>query len=557
MKRDLTELQRGEFDVVVIGGGIYGVCTAWDAALRGLSVALIEKSDFGGATSSNSLKIIHGGLRYLQHADFKRMRESIVERSHLMRIAPHLVHPLPCLMPTYGHALKSKEVMAVALLINDLIGFDRNRIVGSQSIPHGRIISKKEILDIVPGLDENGLTGGAVWYDCQVSNSERMLLSILHSAVAAGAVAANYVEMVGLQKDGDRVTGVKALDTMSGDEFVIQSKLVINNSGPWVNSVLQNLNGHYVQPKVELSAAMNLVVKRKIFHEYAVGLWSKKQFKDADAVVSKGGRLFFITPWKDYTLVGTTHVQYEGKPSDFKIRESDIVNFMNEVNDAYPPANLKREDVSFFYGGLLPSDGVNPQTGDVKLLKTYRIVDHKIENGLDGMISIYGVKYTTARDVAEKIVDYVFKKFGKSAPECQTSSRPVYGGNLDSFDEFLRVEKSKPSKLSEDVIEHLISNHGSAYRKIVRYAEENPLLAEPIDSSSITIKAEIIHAIRDEMALKLSDVIRRRTELGSAECPSDAALKTCAQLMAEELGWDAARIQKEIEETKEIYVPAA
>lgn len=556
MKRNLALLQGEQFDVVVIGGGIYGVCTAWDAALRGLSVALIEKNDFGGATSSNSLKIIHGGLRYLQHADFKRMRESIVERSHLMRIAPHLVHPLPCLMPTYGHALKSKKVMAVALLINDLIGFDRNRIARSQNIPHGRVISKKEILEIVPGLDENGLTGGAVWYDCQVSNSERMLLSILHSAVAAGAVAANYVEMVGLRKDGDRVTGVKVRDTLSGDEFVIQSKLVINNSGPWVNSILQNLNGHYVQPKVELSAAMNLVVKRKIFSKYAVGLWSKKQFKDADAVVSKGGRLFFITPWKNYTLIGTTHVHYDGKPGDFKIRESDIVNFMNEVNNAYPPANLKREDVSFFYGGLLPSDGVNPQTGDVKLLKTYRIVDHKIENGLDGMISIYGVKYTTARDVAEKTVDYVFKKFAKTSPACLTSSRPVYGGNVDSYEEFLRVEKSKLSKLSEDVIENLISNHGSAYGKIVRYAEENSALAERIHSSSNTIKAEVIHAVRDEMALKLSDVVRRRTELGSAECPSDAALKTCANLMAEELGWNATRSQKEIEEAKEIYVPA-
>jgi glycerol-3-phosphate dehydrogenase len=556
MKRDLSRLQGEPFDVVIIGGGIYGVCTAWDAALRGLSVVLIEKGDFGGATSSNSLKIIHGGLRYLQHADFKRMRESIVERGHLMRIAPHLVHPLPCVMPTYGHALKSKEVMAVALLINDLIGFDRNRIARSQHIPNGRVISKKEILDIVPGLAETGLTGGAVWYDCQVANSERMLLSILHSAVAAGAVAANYVEMVGLQKNGDRVTGVKVRDTMSGDEFVIQSKLAINNSGPWVNSILHNLNGRYVQPQIGLSAAMNLVVKRKIFSKYAVGLWSKKQFKDTDAVVSKGGRLFFITPWKDYTLVGTTHVHYEGAPGDFKIRESDIVNFMNEVNDAYPPANLKREDVSFFYGGLLPSDGVNPQTGDVKLLKTYRIVDHQIENGLEGMISIYGVKYTTARDVAEKTVDYVFKKFGMTAPACQTSSRPVYGGNVENYEEFLRVEKGKSSKLGKDVIEQLISNHGSAYRKIVRYAEENSELAERVLPSSKTIKAEVIHAVRDEMALKLSDVVRRRTELGSAECPADAALKTCAQLMAAELGWNAARIQKEIEETKKIYVPA-
>ena len=173
MIRNLSQLQGRKFDVLVVGGGIYGVCTAWDAALRGLSVALVEKGDFGSATSSNSLKIIHGGLRYLQHADLKRVRESTAERRTLMRIAPHLVHPMPCLMPTYGHALKGKEAMAVALFLNDLVCFDRNGLSDPQKhIPRGRVISKKECMSLIPGVNERELSGGALWYDCQLYNSE-------------------------------------------------------------------------------------------------------------------------------------------------------------------------------------------------------------------------------------------------------------------------------------------------------------------------------------------------------------------------------------------------
>ncbi|MCG8605140.1 FAD-dependent oxidoreductase, partial [bacterium] len=191
MERNLSKLQASKFDVLIIGAGIYGAWTAWDAAQRGLSVALIDKGDFGAATSSNSLKIVHGGLRYLQHADIKRVRESTAERRTLMRVAPHLIHPMPCVMPTYGHALRGKEVMQTALFLNDLICFDRNRLSDPQKhIPRGRVVSRKECLRLIPGIDETGLSGGALWHDCQLYNSERMLMSILHSAVNVGAVVA-------------------------------------------------------------------------------------------------------------------------------------------------------------------------------------------------------------------------------------------------------------------------------------------------------------------------------------------------------------------------------
>jgi len=243
MKRDLNKLSQEEYDVVIVGAGIYGVTTAWDATLRGLKVALIDKGDFGNATSSNSLKIIHGGLRYLQHLDIKRMRESIHERVVLMRIAPHLVYPIPVVMPTYSYKLKSRPAMFAALLANDIVGFDRNQLNDPHKyMPRGYTISKDKVQDYIPGYEKYNLNGGAIWYDCQCYNTERLLLSFVISSANNGADVANYVKVVGLLKNDDRVIGLKVQDTLTGEEFEIRSKIIVNNSGPWVDKVLENLN---------------------------------------------------------------------------------------------------------------------------------------------------------------------------------------------------------------------------------------------------------------------------------------------------------------------------
>lgn len=554
MKRDLTLLRDKQFDVLIIGGGIYGVCTAWDAALRGLSVALIDKNDFGSATSSNSLKIIHGGLRYLQHADFKRMRESIQERRVLMHIAPHLVHPLTCVMPTYGHALKGKEVMSVALRINDIVGFDRNKSADpNKFMPNGKVLSKSDCLELIPGVDEAGLTGAALWYDCQVYNSERLLISILHSAVEAGATVANYVEMTGFTTDADAVTGVTIKDGLSGDTFDICARVVVNNSGPWVNDVLAHLNGRQISSGTRLSYAMNLVVKKQVFPKYAVGVWSKTQFKDNDAVLSKGSRLYFITPWRDYTVIGTTHDHYEGKASDFDVSEEAVVAFIEELNHTLPSLDIKREDVTLIYRGILPIEENHPGAGDIKLLKQYQIVDHHSRDGLDGLITVIGVKYTTARDVARHAVDHVLRKLKRQPVESQTNQTPVYGGRIERFDDFLKQEKRKKlNKLNDQDIERLIHNYGSEYHKIIELGDEKPDWLENVSNSRV-FKAEIVNAVRNEMAVKLSDVVRRRTELGSAEYPGDDAVKECASVMADELCWPEGRVRDEIKETKDIY----
>lgn len=555
MKRNLLELTGITYDVLIIGGGIYGASVARDAVLRGLSVALVEKADFASATSANSQKVIHGGLRYLQHADFKRMRQSIHERSALMRIAPHLIHPLPVMIPTWGHWTRGKELLALVLMVNDVVSFDRNRGQNDpqKQIPRGRLISRKEVLQLLPTLHAQGVTGGAIFYDSQVYNSERMVLSVLRSAQKAGATVANYVEVTNFIQSGTRVAGAKATDRLNHEQLDIRARIVVNAAGPWVCHVTGLLNRKF-RHSVFLAKAMNIVANRLLIPECAVGLPGSFRFKDDDAVLDRGFRFFFIVPWRRHSLIGTAYARYEGNPSDFRITENDIRDFINEVNKAYPAASLKRKDVSFFYGGLLPMD--KSDTNDVRLSKKYQIVDHKLRDGVEGLVSIVGVKYTTARHVAENAVDLVFKKLAKKPPRCLTAETPVHGGQIERFDDYVARELEKRvCGLDDRIIRQLVCNYGSEYPQVLKYLEEDSAWTQRIDSTSQVIKAEVIHAIREEMAQKLADVVFRRTELGSAGNPGEKALKNCADVMAKELNWNEEKTQTELAEVRAAFAP--
>jgi glycerol-3-phosphate dehydrogenase len=557
MKRDLNELSKYEYDVVIVGAGIYGVNAAWDAALRGLKVALIDKGDFGSATSSNSLKTIHGGIRYLQNLDFKRMRESIHERMVLMRIAPHLVYPLRVVMPTYSYKMKSRPAMMMATLMNDIVGFDRNQLDDpAKYMPKSYTVPKKKVQDYIPGYTKYNLNGAAIWYDCQCYNTERLLLSFIISAVEQGAQAANYVKAIGFLKEGNKVTGIKAQDALTGDKFEIRAKMVVNNAGPWVDDVLMNLNGKLPDQNFKLSTAMNLIVNRKLM-DNAAGLSGPYQYVHPDGTVYKAHRILFFAPWRDYTIIGTNHLVYNGKQEDYKVTEAEIQDFLAAVNQAYPGVNIKREEVTFFHGGFLPMAKQNPQTGEVGLEKHYKIIDHRQDFGVDGLISVVGVKYTTARDVAQRSMDLVFKKMGRKVPQCQTETVRLYGGKIDRFQEFMvQAVKSQPYGLDEKVMRHLSFNYGTSYNEILNYGAQDPKWVELLPDSNEVLKAEVLHAVRAEMAQKLSDVVLRRTDLGTAMNPGEAALREAANIMAAELGWDEARVKMEIEEVEQIYKPA-
>ena len=551
MKRNVRELSQNTYDILVIGGGIYGACVAWDACLRGLSVALVEQSDFGSATSANSLKIIHGGLRYLQHADFTRMRESIQERRTLMRIAPHLVHPLPVLIPTYGHGLEGKEILRLALAINDLVSFDRNMGGDPQKhIPCGRSISKGEMLRIATGIHQEGLTGGVLFYDAQVYNSERLLLSFLRSSWDAGAQLANYVQVTGFLKEKDTVIGVSAQDGLTGDRFDVRANVVINTCGPWINRMRSLLNETSVGQNIPFAKAMNIVT-RPIFSDYAVGLASHRVYRDMDAVVQKGKRLLFVVPWRGCSMIGTAYSYCNGDPDGTKVSAQEISAFLDEINQAYPSAKLKLDDVSFVHSGLIPSTVTGKHAKDVQLAKHHQIIRHD-NHGMRGVLSVVGVKYTTARQVAEEVVNHVFQIWGKPSPPSRSGATPVYGGGIERFGKFLEAETTKHSHdLSAKSIQHLVRNYGAAYSDVTAYVED--VQRTDREEPWVVLRAEILHGVRSEMAKKLTDIVCRRTEIGSAANPGDEMIARCANVMRDELGWTESKTQQEIQEARAVY----
>ena len=536
MKRDIAALADREFDLVVVGAGVYGAAIAWDASLRGLSVALIDKADFGSGTSFNNLKTIHGGIRYLQHADFKRMRESVRERRNLMRIAPHLVHPLPFLVPTYrGSIMKSRTAMRVALLVNDLVSWDRNRIHDRQKhLPAGKALGRDECLELAPGIETEDLTGGVLWHDAQMHNSDRLTLSFVLSAAVEGATVANFVEVTDLLRDCTRVRGVRARDALGGTEGLeIRGKLVVNAAGPWVDSFTGS-----PQRLFHFSKAMNLVT-RAVVHDVAIGVVSRRPHRDSDAVIDTGGRFLCLIPWRDVTLVGTAHMRYGGTPDDVEATEEDIRELLDDVNDAYPEANLDRDDVRLVHRGLLPMVSGTPNGSGVTLVKSYQLDDT-----VDGLLSIVGVKYTTARDVAEKAVDRALMLIGTSPVASRSGATPVVGGDIESFDDFL---ENAEGDVPADALRHLVYTYGSRYSEILKGD------CERVSDTSPVLASEVRHAMREEMALDLASVVLRRTELGTAGHPGRATLEACAAIVQSELGWSDDRTASELESLESFY----
>jgi glycerol-3-phosphate dehydrogenase len=554
MERDLQKLSDHVHALLIIGGGIYGATAAWEAASRGLSVALVEKGDFGGATSMNSLKTVHGGLRYLQQLDFSRMRESIGERSTLLRIAPHLVEPLPFLIPTFGHGMKGKEILSIGLFLNDLVGYDRNKgLTPSRNIPEGRTIPPEECIRAIPGIPTGGLTGGALWHDCLMYSSERLLLSFLLSAWEAGAALANYVEATKFIIEKDTVKGVVARDLLTGEEFEVRAKVTLNMSGPWLDKVLGRAEALPPKKRLHPSKAMNIVV-REIFKGMAIGLPSSHTYRVAGREVRTGSRYLFTIPWRGHTLVGTTHLPYDGDPDEFSVTEEDISQFLEEVNGAHPGLGLRTSDVLFAYGGILPMEPESVGSGTVDLVRHYKIYDHGEEETLEGLVSVLGVKYTTARDVSEKAVDHVFRKLGFSPPKTVTRERPLYGGDIEDFDEFVKEEREKkPEAMSEESFVHLLHCFGSRWGDVLGIIEEEDSYADRVSPAKPVTKAQVLRAVRYEMAVKLADVVMRRTELGSTGFPGDAALATCARLMSWEMGWSEERTAREIDEVRKLF----
>ena len=553
LERNLSVLSRKEYDLVIIGAGIFGVCAAWDAVLRGLSVAIVDKGDFISATSANHFKMAHGGIRYLQHGDIPRVRESSRERSALLRIAPHLVKPLPIVIPTYGHGIKGKAFLGAGVIIYDLLTLDRNRgIQKNRMIPGGRFLSHQEVIELFPGIEKKKLTGGVVFCDGQIYNSPRLGMSFLRAAVEAGVDSANYVEVCSFLRNKSRIHGIKARNTLNGDEFEVRASMVLNTAGPWAHRVLESQLGVELSPRPTFSRDLAFVVKRKTHHDYGIAFSTRT--KDTDTIIDRGGRHLFAVPWREYTLIGVWHRVFKGLPEEIKVTKDEMQEYLCEVNSAFPSMDVSMDDILMINTGLTLFGGEDDQkNNNLSFGKRSRLFDHAKEHGLEGIVTLIGVRATTARGMAQKAIDIIIDKLGKPRIKSKTTDVPIWGGDFLSIDDLIKdAMREWPKVLGTDIINALIHNYGSQFKEILKYMNENPDWMKPLGNSTV-LEAEIIHAVREEMAQKLTDVVFRRTDLGSGGYRDERALKRSAELVANELGWNEKRLRQELKETEQVF----
>ncbi len=535
MERDLDTLTARTFDVLVVGGGIYGLTIAYDAAQRGLSVALIESNDFGSGTSFNHLRTIHGGLRYLQSLDIGRARESVRERRAIARIAPQAVRPLSFALPLYRSLMRGKLAMRAGFALDRLVAFDRNRgVPATHRLPGGRVFSRSRAAQTFPGLKRQGLTGAAVFYDYVTTEPDRYTFSFALAAAEHGAVLANHVEAIAPLTDGKRVTGVSARDGLSSRSFEIAARLTVNATGGRVDRLLTPLG---IATGIPMLKAMNLVTRRDAGDEALGGR-------------SASGRNLFLVPWRDRALFGTWESSSVCDPDDTSVSERDVMAFIAELNQAYPALDLTIADVTLVHRGVVPA---TVHGGTAGLAGHEQVRDHAAQ-GVEGLLSVAGTKFTTARSVAERITNTALSKLNHKPVACRTGVTTLPGGSLRDIGlAIAEARREFDAGLPTDTIPHLIAAYGSRYRDVMEIAATRPEWRTRVAPDSPVIGAELVLAARKEMAPALADIVMRRTPLGALGHPGDAALATAAAMVGAELGWSDEQRRAEIAAVDAVY----
>jgi glycerol-3-phosphate dehydrogenase len=494
MQRDVDRLESQIFDLLVVGGGIQGAAIAWDGALRGLSVALIEQRDFGSGTTANSLRIAHGGLRAIQQFAVGKLRDSAREQAILFRIAPSQVRPLPCLVPIYRGSAPGVSAFRAAFASSRLLTADIQRSFRAP-LPPPRVIGPEETRSCFGGFDGDNLAGGALWFDAQVPDIERLVLAFVRSAAERGAAAANYLRARRLVTDGARVTGVEATDQRTGRNLRIRSRAVINAAGPWVTELPDRATPRAARLPGQWAQGVNLVIDRPP-PPVAIGVRSPWG-PDRDPVLG-GHRYLFMTGWKGATLAGTSYRFAAQSPS----LPAQVRDLVDEWNAACPSLELDGSEVSQYHCGRLPLRGGLHPGRPTALLDHGIVVDHG-PVGLRGLLSVVATKFTTARSLAEQAVDAVYSLLPVPRRSCQTADVELIPGPPAGADLGTRVR----------------------------------------------------HGIREEMALSLEDLVVRRLGLGMTTCPPVEQLGQVADAAAREWGWPVRQTDEELHQLLGRFLP--
>ena len=531
--RDFEALGDTTFDVLVVGGGIHGLATALDAAARGLTVALVEAGDFAAATSFNHQRTAHGGLRSLQAGRIGHARESIRERRALARIAPRLLRPLPFLIGTYRSVIKSRPALRAAFRIDRWLGRHRNEGLEPElHLPPPRLTSRAATLKLFPGVRPDRLTGGANWYDYQIVHANRLAIAFAEGADARGARLVNYAEAASALKPplppgasaakGSEIQGMRVRDVLTGAETDVRARITINAAGARVGDIMKMFG---VTRDVPLLRAINLV--------------TSKPARDMALAAPASGRMLTLVPWQGRALIGTAQSPDLKQPGDLAVTPAEIDDLIAGANAAFPALALTRDDVTLVHRGIVPAQvGKN---GRVELLASPQILDHARE-GAAGAMSVIGVKYTTARAVGARAAAAAAKRLGRSTRRTDTDSAILPGAGISDH-EALTIETARAVglELAPPIIKHLNAVYGDRSAAIVRLMAERSDWRMPLVPGRPNIGAEVVHAIRDEMACTLADIVIRRSELGAAGYPGEEIIAACARIAADELVWDATR----------------
>jgi glycerol-3-phosphate dehydrogenase len=552
----LAALSQDEFDVVVVGGGITGAGVALDAASRGYSVALLERADFASGTSSRSSKLVHGGLRYLQNFDLGLVREALLERQLMVALAPHLVHPLPLVVPAFEGAHPDRLV-GVGLNLYDVMSVDRDRLrarrgkrsrgeraqgtpasavpganAESWSPERHRIISGEEVLELLPALASREPTSGYLFYDCQ-TDDVRLVLTVLGEAERFGAVCANRLEVTGLLEREGHAEGVEVLDTESGERFQVRAANVVNATGVWADELRpQELHEEAELPRIRPSRGTHITLRH-----------SDLPLVGGAIVPAGSGRSIFALPWLGHTLVGTTDNDYEGSLDHIRPATDDVDYLLEAVNDFFA-TDLGPGDLTGAFAGVRPLISTGDPKKSVDISRKAELYETS-----SGMITITGGKLTTWRRMAKMTVDRLVERDARDAP-CRTQEIPL--GQAIDEQELPRVEG-----VPESSYQPLAARYGHAAHDVLALAGARGELAQPIVDGLPDLLAEVALAARHEQACSIGDVLLRRTRLGllaARELAGDGAaggasspVQLVGDVLARELGWDEQRLGLELE----------
>ena len=495
-----------EFDVIVIGAGINGAGIARDAAMRGLRVLLVDKGDVGGGTSAGSTRLIHGGLRYLEHFEFGLVRESLRERETLLRIAPHLVRPLEMTIPIYKESQRGRAKIRAGMIAYELLAWGK-------SLPRYRMQSARETLRRMPGLKAEGLVGSAGYFDAQVEFAERLVVENVLAAIEYGATVLTYTRVTKLLSEGSRVRGIEA----EGDLVeTALAEVVINAAGPWVDQLIDEklIGGTESERLIGGTKGSHVVVAPFAgAPEGAVYL---------EAVSDR--RPFFVIPWNGNYLIGTTDVHFEEDPDEVRAEEWEIDYLLAETNRAFPAAELSSGSVLYTYSGVRPL-AYTKNEDEQGITRRHFLREHP---QFQNLVSVVGGKLTTYRSLAEECVDLIFRKLERPSPPCKTAPIPLPGA---------------VSRTLANVCERWRRVYGSRAKQVAELAEqfnvENPLAAE------------VAFSFKEEFAKTLSDCFLRRTMIGLNADLGLSELQTAAEIGERVLGWSKERAEREVERYRE------